>query len=265
MDPFWKPCLFLCSKDVCNRLKTLIFKRKCIIIVVMKGGDCMIRIAVLENERTAKEIIYALGMLLSDREWLFRCYLKASELAAAQQHERFDIVILHEKFNNPRAESVFIRPYEDRIVLYVDHGSLGEVTDERHQTFVVHATDAAKELEQLSGRLFYRLLGKEEYVFSYNKVKVILNINDIYYLSKEEKLVCFHTRRGLFSERASMNEMEKRFAPYGFQRIHASFLVNMHHVFGVEGDLVLMDQQDRLPLSRSNRQRFLGIVERNEY
>lgn len=41
----------------------------------------MIRIAVLENERTAKEIIYALGMLLSDREWLFRCYLKASELA----------------------------------------------------------------------------------------------------------------------------------------------------------------------------------------
>ena len=70
MDPFWEPCLFLCGKDVCNRLKTLIFQRKCIIIVVMKGGDCMIRIAVLENERTAKEIIYALGMLLSDREWL---------------------------------------------------------------------------------------------------------------------------------------------------------------------------------------------------
>lgn len=223
----------------------------------------MIRIAVLENESIAKEIIYALGMLLKDREWLFRCYLKASELAAAQQQERFDIVILHEKFHNPRAESVFVKPYEDRILLYVDHGTLGTLKDDRRRMFVLHAADAAKELDLLSEKLFHRLLGKEEYVFSYNKVKVILNINDIYYLSKEEKLVCFHTRRGLFSERASMNEMEKRFAPYGFQRIHASFLVNMHHVFGVEGDLVLMDQQERLPLSRSNRQRFLGIVERN--
>ncbi len=225
----------------------------------------MIKIALLENETTAKDIIYALGMLLKDREWLFRCYLKASELAAAQQQEHFDVVILHEKFNNPRIESVFVRPYEDRIVLYVDHGTMQQVMDDRHQIFVIRAAQINQDLFALTDKLSHRLSGKEEYVFSYNKVKVILNINDIYYLSKEEKLVCFHTRRGLFSERASMNEMEKRFAPYGFQRIHASFLVNMHHVFGVEGDMVLLDQQEQLPLSRSNRQRFLGIVERNEY
>lgn len=225
----------------------------------------MIKIALLENETTAKDIIYALGMLLKDREWLFRCYLKASELAAAQQQEHFDMVILHEKFNNPRIESVFVRPYEDRIVLYVDHGTMQQTVDDRHQIFVIRAAQVNQDLFALTDKLSHRLSGKEEYVFSYNKVKVILNINDIYYLSKEEKLVCFHTRRGLFSERASMNEMEKRFAPYGFQRIHASFLVNMHHVFGVEGDMVLLDQQEQLPLSRSNRQRFLGIVERNEY
>lgn len=225
----------------------------------------MIKIALLENETTAKDIIYALGMLLKDREWLFRCYLKASELAAAQQQEHFDMVILHEKFNNPRIESVFVRPYEDRIVLYVDHGTMQQTVDDRHQIFLIRAAQVNQDLFALTDKLSHRLSGKEEYVFSYNKVKVILNINDIYYLSKEEKLVCFHTRRGLFSERASMNEMEKRFAPYGFQRIHASFLVNMHHVFGVEGDMVLLDQQEQLPLSRSNRQRFLGIVERNEY
>ena len=226
----------------------------------------MIRIAVLEDANTAKEIIYALGLLLHEHEWLFRCYLKASELAVAQQQERFDIVILHERFCNPRVESVFVKPYEDRVILYVDHGTLTPPKDERRQVFIMQAEQSIlTQLQQLSGKLFYRLLGKEEYVFSYNKVKVILSVNDIYYLSKEERLVCFHTRRGLFSERASMNEMERRFAPYGFQRIHTSFLVNMHHVFGVEGDMVLMDQQDRLPLSRSNRQRFLGVVERNEY
>ncbi len=225
----------------------------------------MIKIALLENEHTAKEIIYALGMLLNKHEWLFRCYLKASELAAAQQQEHFDLIILNEKFNNPRAESVFVKPYEDRIIVYVDHGAMEAVHDERHQTFIVRSSQIAWDLFAIADKLFHRLSGKEEYIFSYNKVKVILNINDIYYLSKEDKLVCFHTRRGLFSERASMNEMEKRFAPYGFQRIHASFLVNMHHVFGVEGDMVLLDQQEQLPLSRSNRQRFLGIVERSDY
>ena len=35
----------------------------------------MIRIAVLENEHTAKDIIYALGILLADKDWLFRTYL----------------------------------------------------------------------------------------------------------------------------------------------------------------------------------------------
>ena len=119
-----------------------------------------------------------------------------------------------------------------------------------------------QELREQYPKVDRRLRGKEEYVFSYNNVKVILSMNDIYYLSKEDKLVCFHTRRGLFSERASMNDMAERFAPYGFERIHASFLVNMHHVFGVESDTVLMDQQDRLPLARSRKQQFLGIMER---
>ena len=31
---------------------------------------------------------------------------------------------------------------------------------------------------------------------------------------------------------------------------------------GVESDTVLMDQQDRLPLARSRKQQFLGIMER---
>ena len=49
----------------------------------------MIRIAILEDERTAKEIIYELGKLLCREEWVFRPFLKASELASAQQAEEY--------------------------------------------------------------------------------------------------------------------------------------------------------------------------------
>ena len=161
-----------------------------------------------------------------------------------------------------RAESVFVRPYEDRVVIYVLHEGDEIEAQNSERTFFLHEKRIIQELREQYPKVDRRLRGKEEYVFSYNNVKVILSMNDIYYLSKEDKLVCFHTRRGLFSERASMNDMAERFAPYGFERIHASFLVNMHHVFGVESDTVLMDQQDRLPLARSRKQQFLGIMER---
>lgn len=222
----------------------------------------MIRIAILEDERTAKAIIYELGKLLHQEEWLFRPFLKASELAAAQQGEEYDIVILKAMFATQRAESVFVRPYEDRVVIYVLHEGDEIEAQNSERTFFLHEKRIIQELREQYSKVDRRLRGKEEYVFSYNNVKVILSMNDIYYLSKEDKLVCFHTRRGLFSERASMNDMAERFAPYGFERIHASFLVNMHHVFGVESDTVLMDQQDRLPLARSRKQQFLGIMER---
>ena len=222
----------------------------------------MIRIAILEDERTAKEIIYELGKLLCREEWVFRPFLKASELASAQQAEEYDVVILKSVFATQRAESVFVKPYEDRVVIYVRHEEDGIDIVEDERAFSIQHRRAAQELREIYPKVDQQLRGKEEYVFSYNNVKVILSMNDIYYLSKEDKLVCFHTRRGLFNERASMNDMAKRFAKYGFERIHASFLVNMHHVFGVESDTVIMDQQDRLPLARSRKQHFLGIVER---
>lgn len=223
----------------------------------------MIRVAILENERTAKDILYELGQLFQDQEWLFRTFLKASQLAHAQQREHFDIVILNGMFSNVRAQSVFVDPFEDRVVLYVCHDAKTEKL--RHKRVFYLSSDML--CEELRGKrelLLQCVRGKAEYIFSYNNVKVFLSMNDIYYLSKEDKLVQFHTRRGTFSERASMNDMEKRFTPYGFERIHASFLVNLHHVFSVEGDTVVMDQQDQLPLSRSRKQKFLGVIERRE-
>lgn len=162
----------------------------------------MIRIAILEDERTAKAIIYELGKLLHQEEWLFRPFLKASELAAAQQGEEYDIVILKAMFATQRAESVFVRPYEDRVVIYVLHEGDEIEAQNSERTFFLHEKRIIQELREQYPKVDRRLRGKEEYVFSYNNVKVILSMNDIYYLSKEDKLVCFHTRRGLFSERA---------------------------------------------------------------
>ena len=98
----------------------------------------MIRIAILEDERTAKAIIYELGKLLHQEEWLFRPFLKASELAAAQQGEEYDIVILKAMFATQRAESVFVRPYEDRVVIYVLHEGDEIEAQNSERTFFLH-------------------------------------------------------------------------------------------------------------------------------
>ena len=139
----------------------------------------MIRIAILEDERTAKAIIYELGKLLHQEEWLFRPFLKASELAAAQQGEEYDIVILKAMFATQRAESVFVRPYEDRVVIYVLHEGDEIEAQNSERTFFLHEKRIIQELREQYPKVDRRLRGKEEYVFSYNNVKVILSMNDI--------------------------------------------------------------------------------------
>ena len=146
----------------------------------------MIRIAILEDERTAKAIIYELGKLLHQEEWLFRPLLKASELAAAHQGDEYDIVILKAMFATQRAESVFVRPYEDRVVIYVLHEGDEIEAQNSERTFFLHEKRIIQELREQYPKVDRRLRGKEEYVFSYNNVKVILSMNDIYYLSKED-------------------------------------------------------------------------------
>ena len=98
---------------------------------------------------------------------------------------------------------------------------------------------------------------QDEYLFSYNNVKVPLKISDIYYIEKEGKLLVYHTRRGEFRERKNMKDAYEIFKPYNFLWIHVSYLVNIMYIMKIENDMVMLPSL-HLPISRSKKAEVLS-------
>lgn len=85
---------------------------------------------------------------------------------------------------------------------------------------------------------------------------VRLNPADIRYIESRKHDQFFHTRMGTYSMRGTLSELERRLAPFHFERSSVSFLVNLRYVTGVEREAVLLDEE-RVPLSRQKRKAFL--------
>ena len=57
----------------------------------------------------------------------------------------------------------------------------------------------------------------------------------------------------------NMSDLEKVFTPYGFLRVHVSYLVNAIHIVAWYKDEVELDNGDRIPLSRQQKRKILAL------
>lgn len=62
----------------------------------------MLRIAILENEEAAKNIMFSLAQYLQEEDCCFYCFKKISQFAKAEAEKEFHVVIFHEKMEVPR-------------------------------------------------------------------------------------------------------------------------------------------------------------------
>ena len=87
----------------------------------------------------------------------------------------------------------------------------------------------------------------------------VLSTNDIYYLETRSRMLYYHTSKGEFAARASLQSAEKQLAEYHFVRCNQCYLVNLAYVKGIENDFALV-KNDRLEISRRQRTAFLTAV-----
>ena len=71
--------------------------------------------------------------------------------------------------------------------------------------------------------------------------------------------VQFFTTDGVITNYGTLNEWEKKLAPYNFVRCSSSALVNLRHVVGVAGDEVTVGGNS-LKISRAKKKEFLQIL-----
>ncbi len=83
-----------------------------------------------------------------------------------------------------------------------------------------------------------------------------LALSDIYYIESQGHNAIYHTKKGDFSSRASLKDLENRVVIYGFFRCGKGFLVNLRKVDAVNGNDCVINGE-KIPISRIKRKDFM--------
>lgn len=219
----------------------------------------MIKVAILEHERETKEIAFALSNYFSTLDWTFRHFYKASELVKAMKEESYQIFFFDEVFQTPRFESVFVHDNPSSLIVYLcQDPKAKEAKETRRRVIYISKSALKSELVRIEKELMAQANQQECYSLVYQGVRIDIPIENIYYLEKIGKNVYFHTTKGEFYRRLSLNDLEAIFDKYGFLRVHLSYLINATYLTGVYKDEVELAHKLRVPLSRLQKQK-LGL------
>ena len=96
----------------------------------------------------------------------------------------------------------------------------------------------------------------EQIVLPYQMQYHIFQPNEVYYVESFSHAIVFHTKKGDFPARKSMNEWEKTLKPFGFSRCSNSYLVNLRLISEIRGNSIMIDKAE-IPLSRARKKDFL--------
>lgn len=217
----------------------------------------MIRVALLEHEKETKEVVFALGKIFDGVDWTFRHFYKPSVLAKVCQNQDFQIFVFDEMFKSNRFESVFVHDHPNTLILYLcqDVHKL-KAEDQRQRVFYLSKESIQEDLMTYSDSLLTQTKQADLYSIQYDGIHVSMPYEDIYYLEKMDKMVYFHTKKGVFHKRMNMSEAQEAFLPYGFLRVHVSYIVNEKHITAWFHDAVQLNDHELIPMSRSQKRKL---------
>lgn len=86
-----------------------------------------------------------------------------------------------------------------------------------------------------------------------------LNVQQIYYVEVQNRMLYYHTEEGIFAMRGTMQSVEQMLAPYTFAKCNHWYIVNLKHVSEVRKNTAVV-AGDELEVSRRNRTAFLKAL-----
>ena len=121
------------------------------------------------------------------------------------------------------------------------------VTAEKLESVIIKAMD-------------YLDMVKQDFIFQFCKKQFRVSCGDILYFEKKGRQAVIHTIPENFKTNMTVSEIWKQLDERVFIQIHASYIINMEHLRSIEGDEAVMDNGDRILISRSHKQ---GIKEKH--
>lgn len=88
---------------------------------------------------------------------------------------------------------------------------------------------------------------------------VRVEASDIYFIESEGHNLVYKTKKGVFRERARMQDAEEKFTPLGFFRSNKGYLVNLEHVESVRAGCCVVHGESLL-ISRARKMDFMQAL-----
>lgn len=225
------------------------------------------RIAVVDDERPARrELIHQIQEILPEA-----VISEADSGVAALElfgSQSFDILFLDIELNDmegttlaaavrrmmPEARIIFATAYSNYAVKAFELGA---------ENYILKPFDPER-LKQALDRCIMRMEEKRtapapagRLAVNTNRKTVFLDISQIAYIETQGRSCVIHTSSGDYAENLLLGDYEKKLSPYGFYRIHKSYLVNLNAVselFPWASNSVALKmrgfEKDILPVSR---------------
>ena len=95
---------------------------------------------------------------------------------------------------------------------------------------------------------------KRDFVFQFRKNQFRISCDDIVYFEKKGRQAVIHTISENFKANMTTEEIWKQLDDKVFAHIHVSYIINLGHIRAIEGDEVVMDNEERLLIARSHKQ-----------
>ena len=86
-----------------------------------------------------------------------------------------------------------------------------------------------------------------------------LNVQQIYYVEVQNRMLSYHTDEGVFTMRGTMQSVEQMLRPYAFVKCNHWYIVNLKHVSEVRKNTAIVAGHE-LEVSRRNRTVFLQAL-----
>lgn len=207
------------------------------------------KIAVIDDERPARnELIHQILSVFPESQ-IQEADSGAAALELLEDHS-FDVLFLDINLNDmegttlasavkrmlPEAQVIFATAYSQYAVkafeLGVDNYILKPFDPERVRRVLEKCSRDLNRLQAECTQADNALLpfSSNKMPICVNRTIILLDISQIVYIETCLRSCIIHTVSKDYTENQLLGEYEKRLAPYGFCRIHKSFLVNLNYI-----------------------------------
>lgn len=180
-----------------------------------------------------------------------------------QAVESFDVVfldIIMKELNGMRTAQIFRKRAFDKVLIFISSSReyVFEAYDVEAFQYLLKPVDDWKLKRVLQKAVLKTERRSQEFIiFSRERQKKKLFLDDIFYFEIKGRVVDAHGTEGIFTYYEQIGELENKLEGKGFFRCHKSYLINLKYVDGYNRQEAVLENGEKIVIAKRRYDRFV--------